>query len=66
MPLFPARDGATLRVRLLGRGQPVLKLNGLGMKRRDWRARIAGTRVLEHLRNEIGEISADLHEMSVG
>ena len=36
------------------------------MKRRDWRARIAGTRVLEHLRNEIGEISADLHETSVG
>ncbi len=36
MPLFPARDGATLRVRLLGRGQPVLMLHGLGMQGRDW------------------------------
>ena len=36
MPLFPAREGATLRVRLLGRGQPVLMLHGLGMQGRDW------------------------------
>ena len=36
------------------------------MKRREWRARVAGTRVLQHLRDEIGEISADLYEMSTG
>lgn len=34
------------------------------MKRREWRARIAGIKVLQHLRLEVGEISADLHEMS--
>jgi len=36
------------------------------MKRREWRARIAGIKVLQHLRLEIGEISADLNQMSTG
>ncbi|MEQ3638034.1 alpha/beta hydrolase [Alcanivorax sp.] len=36
MLLFPARDGVMLRVRLLGRGEPVLMLHGLGMQGRDW------------------------------
>ena len=36
------------------------------MKRREWRARIAGIKVVQHLRLEIGEISADLYEMSTG
>ena len=36
MPLFPARDGQSLHVRILGRGQPVLMLHGLGMQGRDW------------------------------
>jgi len=36
------------------------------MKRREWRARIAGIKVVQHLRVEIGEISADLYEMSTG
>jgi len=34
------------------------------MKRREWRSLVEGKRVLEHLRDVIGEISADLHEMS--
>tara|TARA_B100000676_G_C18058335_1_gene836009 strand:+ start:372 stop:1274 length:903 start_codon:yes stop_codon:yes gene_type:complete len=36
MPFFPARDGQSLHVRILGRGQPVLMLHGLGMQGRDW------------------------------
>ncbi|MEE3320704.1 MAG: alpha/beta hydrolase [Pseudomonadota bacterium] len=36
MPFFPARDGQSLHVRTLGRGQPVLMLHGLGMQGRDW------------------------------
>ncbi|MCG8393875.1 MAG: alpha/beta hydrolase [Pseudomonadales bacterium] len=36
MPFFPARDGESLHVRILGRGQPVLMLHGLGMQGRDW------------------------------
>lgn len=36
--LFPvvARDGQTLKVRVLGRGQPVLLLHGLGLDSRHW------------------------------
>lgn len=36
MPFFPARDGQSLHVRTIGRGQPVLMLHGLGMQGRDW------------------------------
>ncbi|MED5389058.1 MAG: alpha/beta hydrolase [Pseudomonadota bacterium] len=36
MPLFPARDGQSLHVRRIGRGQPVLMIHGLGMQGRDW------------------------------
>lgn len=36
MPFFPARDGQSLHVRTVGRGQPVLMLHGLGMQGRDW------------------------------
>lgn len=36
MPFFPARDGQSLHVRTIGRGQPVLMIHGLGMQGRDW------------------------------
>lgn len=36
MPFFPASDGESLQVRIIGRGQPVLMLHGLGMQGRDW------------------------------
>ena len=34
-----------------------------GLKRRDWRKRSEGMRLLDILREAIGEISADLHEL---
>ena len=34
-----------------------------GLKRRDWRKRSEGVRLLDILREAIGEISADLHEL---
>jgi hypothetical protein len=36
------------------------------MKRRQWRTRIDGLSVLKQLRVEVGEISADLHELATG
>ena len=36
------------------------------MKRKEWRARIGGLSVLKRLRAEVGEISADLHEIATG
>ena len=36
------------------------------MKRRQWRTRIDGLSVLKRLRVEVGEISADLHELATG
>lgn len=36
MPRIPLRDGQTLHVRVLGRGQPVLLLHGLGMSGAHW------------------------------
>ncbi|HAF69273.1 MAG TPA: hypothetical protein DCL16_09155 [Acidimicrobiaceae bacterium] len=36
------------------------------MKRREWRTRIDGLSVLKRLRSEVGEISADLHEIATG
>lgn len=36
MPQVPLRDGQSLHVRVLGRGQPVLMLPGLGMNSRHW------------------------------
>ena len=36
------------------------------MKRREWRTRIDGLSVLKRLRVEVGEISADLHEIATG
>lgn len=36
MPFIQARDGAQLHVRVVGRGQPVLLLPGLGMSSRHW------------------------------
>ncbi len=34
-----------------------------GMKRRHWRSKIDGRRVLDHVREQVGEISADLREI---
>ena len=36
MPFVPTRDGQALYVRVIGRGQPVLMLPGLGMSSRQW------------------------------
>jgi non-heme chloroperoxidase len=36
MPFIPVRDGASLYVRVVGRGQPVLLLPGLGMHSAHW------------------------------
>ena len=36
MPLIPLRDGQCLHVRIVGQGQPVLLLPGLGMSSRVW------------------------------
>lgn len=36
MPLISLRDGQQLHVRVLGRGQPVMMLPGLGMSSRQW------------------------------
>ena len=36
MPVVTARDNAALHVRLVGRGEPVLMLHGLGMESRHW------------------------------
>ena len=36
MPLISLRDGQYLHVRVLGRGQPVMMLPGLGMSSRQW------------------------------
>ncbi|MEZ5281881.1 MAG: hypothetical protein R2770_15590 [Acidimicrobiales bacterium] len=35
-----------------------------GMKRRQWKARIGENRTIDYVREQIGEISADLHELS--
>jgi len=36
------------------------------MRRRDWRSRIDGSKTIDHVRREVGEISADLHELAGG
>ena len=36
------------------------------MKRRQWRSRIDGTKTIDHVRQQVGEISADLHALSGG
>ena len=36
MPLISLRDGQKLHVRVLGRGQPVMMLPGLGMSSSQW------------------------------
>lgn len=36
MPLVPMRDGQSIYVRVIGRGQPVLMLPGLGMSSMQW------------------------------
>ncbi len=36
------------------------------MKRKEWRTRIDGLSVLKRLRTEVGEISADLHQIATG
>ncbi len=36
------------------------------MKRRQWRSRIDGSKTIDHVRRQVGEISADLHVLSGG
>lgn len=36
------------------------------MKRRDWKSRIDGTKTVDYVRRQVGEISADLHELTSG
>jgi len=36
------------------------------MRRRDWKSRIDGSKTIDHVRREVGEISADLHELAGG
>lgn len=36
MPYVPLRDGSSLHVRVIGRGQPVLMLHGMGMEGAHW------------------------------
>lgn len=33
------------------------------MKRRHWRGRLGDHRIIDHVRHQVGEISADLHEL---
>lgn len=35
------------------------------MKRRQWRGKLAGVRVIDHVRAQVGEISADLRDLGV-
>ena len=36
------------------------------MKRRHWRGKVGDVRLLDHVRRQVGEISADLRELGVG
>ena len=36
------------------------------MKRRQWRSRIDGSKMIDHVCRQVGEISADLHTLSGG
>ncbi|MCP3937801.1 MAG: hypothetical protein GY708_20830 [Actinomycetia bacterium] len=59
-------DAATIDASLVERMCELLVEQFQGMKRRQWKARIGENRTIDYVRSAIGEISADLHELTQG
>lgn len=59
-------DAMTIDASMVERNCELLVEQFQGMKRRHWKTRIGENRTIDYVREQIGEISADLHELSQG